>query len=184
MSEIKNKFPEMLKKLLTEKGITQREIANLLGIRANAVAMYVMGEALPKMDSLIKIALHLGVSIDYLVTGENLENKIVRDDLGLSEKALRTLSLLAKTDKGKLALQHIGTLICDDEFVKTLTATIERFEDDVSAYPRPEELSPAERVNPLAYMDYSEEKAAKSMYEFFKDFFKRHNIFRPLYRRF
>ena len=181
---MKNRFSEILRLLLKQHGLTHIQFGKDVGLRPATISAYVTDIARPNIDTVIKIASYFDVSIDYLLTGETKENKILRDDLCLPEKALRTLTLLAKTDKGKLALQHIGTLICDDEFVKTLTATIERFEDDVSAYPRPEELSPAERVNPLAYMDYSEEKAAKSMYEFFKDFFKRHNIFRPLYRGF
>lgn len=181
---MENRFAEILRLLLKQHGMTHAQLGKILGLVPTTISAYAVDKARPNIDTVLKIASYFNVSTDYLLTGETAENRIEREELGLPEKALRTLPLLAKTDEGKLALWHIGTLICDDKFVKTLTATMERFEDDVSAYPRPEELSRDERVNPISYMDYSEEKAARSMYEYFKDFFKRHNIFRPLYRGF
>jgi transcriptional regulator with XRE-family HTH domain len=177
---MKNKFPEILRLLLKQHGMTHAQLGKILGLVPTTISAYAVDKARPNIDTLLKIASYFGVSTDYLLTGETVENKIERDELGLPEKALHTLSLLAKTDTGKLALQHISSLICDDKFVKTFTATMERFEDDVCAYDRVKPLNPDDKIDQLLYMEHSELKAARSLYEFFKDFFKRHNIFRPL----
>lgn len=93
--ERKNKFPEMLRMLLKEHDITQAEFGKILGLKPNSISTYCTGNARPDLDNLLQIASYFGVSTDYLLTGENPENKITREELGLSERALELLYKVA-----------------------------------------------------------------------------------------
>ena len=89
------KFSDVLKQLLNDKGITQTALAEYLGTKSQTVSQYCSGKSYPEFHTLIKVASFLEVSIDYLITGKRRENKITREELGLSEQALELLSKIA-----------------------------------------------------------------------------------------
>lgn len=60
-------FAERLKKLRENKGLTQQELAELLGISRSAVTKYETGERFPDEAMLKKIAGVLGASLDTLL---------------------------------------------------------------------------------------------------------------------
>lgn len=60
-------FSERLKITRQEKKITQKYLADYLNIQERAYQNYEYGNREPNIDSLIKIADCLNVSIDYLV---------------------------------------------------------------------------------------------------------------------
>ncbi len=53
--------------LRKEKGLTQQEMADKIGLHVNQVRRYESGSALPSLEALKKIAVTLSVSIDSLV---------------------------------------------------------------------------------------------------------------------
>lgn len=61
------KFPERLKSLRENRGISQRELRDQLGFSANAITGYESGKVLPRADNLVLIAEYFGVSCDYLL---------------------------------------------------------------------------------------------------------------------
>lgn len=72
-------FKDVLKKLRDERGLTQEELADALGVRPGAIGNYEQGQRLPKDDKMwIKIAKFFNVTVDYLMDVENNieENKI------------------------------------------------------------------------------------------------------------
>ena len=85
------KFSEVLKNLIQEKGLTQTTLAKIIDVKPNTVATYCAGKSYPEFRTLIKIAEFFDVSLDYLVTGERVENQTVRQELGLSETAVENL---------------------------------------------------------------------------------------------
>lgn len=60
-------FSKRLKKLRIEKGNTQKEIANYLGLTFYGYRKYEYGHSKPTFDSLIALANYFNVSLDYLV---------------------------------------------------------------------------------------------------------------------
>lgn len=60
----------ILKKLRTNKGVTQQEVANLLGITRGAYANIESGRRDPDTVALIRLADYFEVTIDYLLKGE------------------------------------------------------------------------------------------------------------------
>ena len=67
MSEFK--FAQTLRFLKSKKGVTDEKIAEYLGVSRQAVTTYTTGKALPRCDTVIKLADYFGVSCDFLLTG-------------------------------------------------------------------------------------------------------------------
>lgn len=65
-----SEFCNVLKQLRQEKGITQKEISQFLGISQAAYSLYEKGQREPKYDMLEKIADFFNVSVGYLVSGK------------------------------------------------------------------------------------------------------------------
>lgn len=61
-----NKFGDNLKKLRTEMGITQTELAKVIGVKPSTVGMYETGDRQPNFEIEEKIADFFNVSLDYL----------------------------------------------------------------------------------------------------------------------
>lgn len=64
-------FNERLSNLLSESGMSQRELAKKINIDEAALSKYVSGVRKPRMDILVNIARVLSVSVEYLATGNN-----------------------------------------------------------------------------------------------------------------
>ena len=71
-------FPQMLQKLMEchptyRRRITQKELAEHVGVRPQTVSLYLKGETAPSPRLLLKMADYLCVSTDYLLTGQDGE---------------------------------------------------------------------------------------------------------------
>lgn len=62
-----NKFPERLKLLRKEMGLTQTELAEKLGLKQATVAKLEKGERTPYIDYFIELAKFFNCTIDFLV---------------------------------------------------------------------------------------------------------------------
>ena len=62
-------FRERLFELRRQAGLSQEELANLLGVTRQAVQKWEAGTSRPDMDNLVSLADYFKVSLDYLVTG-------------------------------------------------------------------------------------------------------------------
>ena len=63
-------FQERLFSLRRQAGLSQEELANLLGVTRQAVQKWEAGASRPDMDNLASLAEYFQVSLDYLVTGK------------------------------------------------------------------------------------------------------------------
>lgn len=61
------KFAERLQALRKEKGMTQREMAELMQMQLRSYQHYEGGDRRPDYEGLIALADYFGVSIDYLL---------------------------------------------------------------------------------------------------------------------
>lgn len=76
-------FGIILKKLRTEKNITQKDLAKYLGVSDRSVGYYETGQRTPPPDIIEKIADYFNVSVDYLLGRTNIRNpynKIIKSD--------------------------------------------------------------------------------------------------------
>ena len=108
------KFGEVLRRLRTNAGMTQLELAGVLGCSESTVGMYERGQREPAFEMLEKIAKHFGVGMDVLLGKENeyssesdvsvhlnqTESRLVEEFRSLTEQdqeyLLRTLEILLR----------------------------------------------------------------------------------------
>ena len=99
-------FPERLRKLLDDRGVTRTELARELNISRQAVSQYADGTGQPNIDKLKTIASFFSVSSDYLIglsDYERIETKeLTAEDMGILDEAAQQLS------KDKQDLQGIS----------------------------------------------------------------------------
>ena len=63
-------FGTRLRELRTERGLTQRQLAELVGCETMLISGYERGIGLPKLDTLVALAGALELSLDFLVFGK------------------------------------------------------------------------------------------------------------------
>ena len=71
-----------LKELRTEKGMTQNEVAKVIGYSSLSYARYEKGEREPDINTLCKLADYFEVSVDYLIGRTVQENFWGREVIG------------------------------------------------------------------------------------------------------
>jgi transcriptional regulator with XRE-family HTH domain len=73
-STIRKEFGLRVKQLRKDKGWTQKELGNLIGVSYTQLNKYEGGTNSPPLDKLITLASALNTTIDYLITGNLAEN--------------------------------------------------------------------------------------------------------------
>ncbi len=61
------KFSERIRELRQEKGMKQREMANVLGVKLRSYQNYEGGDRRPDYEGLVALADYFGVTTDYLL---------------------------------------------------------------------------------------------------------------------
>lgn len=64
--EFRKFFPERLRELRKERGETQQQVANGLGVPRQHYQKFELGENLPGLEKFLALADYFGVSLDYL----------------------------------------------------------------------------------------------------------------------
>ena len=96
-------FPSNLRKCMEEHGVTQAQLASILGVSRSAVGFYTQGNTKPKLEAAITIARYFNVSLDWLLglsktKTSNPDVREVCDFTGLSDDAVLMLNS-AKDDR-------------------------------------------------------------------------------------
>lgn len=96
-------FPSRLRKRLSEMGINQSDLARAVGVTPQAISKYLTGQVVPELATVVKIARHLRVSIDYLCglsDSYSLDMSIreICDRANLTDSTLSVLSRLSCID--------------------------------------------------------------------------------------
>lgn len=66
---------EVFARLLQEKGLKAADVTRATGIKSPVFSEWKKGKSRPNTEKLIKIAEFLGVSVEYLMTGKEKEEK-------------------------------------------------------------------------------------------------------------
>lgn len=80
-----------IKELRLKRGMTQVELASMLGVSKSVISSYENGIHLPPYDILIKLSKVFGVSCDYLI-GATQSNYISTD--GLTENQIQAIQII------------------------------------------------------------------------------------------
>ncbi len=83
-------FNEKLQELRKQKGLTQEELAEVLFVSRTAISKWESGRGYPNIDSLKAISKFFGVTIDELLSGDELLT-IAEEDTKQKEKHYRDL---------------------------------------------------------------------------------------------
>ena len=68
-------FANVLKALRTRRGITQKQLADVLGLSESAIGMYERAQCEPELETLEAIADYFNVDMDYLMGRSDVERK-------------------------------------------------------------------------------------------------------------
>ena len=78
-------FADRITKLRVNKGLSQQQLAQQLGVKRSVVSYYESGDRLPSMDVLIEMSRVFNVSTDYLLRGKGASRVIHVSDLSESD---------------------------------------------------------------------------------------------------
>lgn len=73
-------FISRLDQARKEKGLTQRELANKVGVTEVSMSRYINGTRVPSGPIVVNIAKALGISVDYLVGTSNVKKRQTNAD--------------------------------------------------------------------------------------------------------
>ena len=109
---------EVYQRLLDEKGLKNADVARATGISNMTLSDWKRGKSVPKSDKMRKIAEYLNVSVDYLMTGKDMEftPEMAQIDVAMSNapKRIKEYALKLNTlpsDKQELVMNLIDTLM-------------------------------------------------------------------------
>ena len=78
-------FGEKLRRLRTEKNLTQKQLAAMIGVKNSVISFYELGDRIPSPEVIKKLAAALHVSADYLL---GIDRQPTLNVSGLSESDL------------------------------------------------------------------------------------------------
>ena len=115
---------EIFEQLLQKYGITSYKLSKEIGVSQAVLSSWKTGRSVPKQPSMQKIADFFGVSLDYLMTGKEPEEKepvlTPKDERDISKKLNDTLDQLESSD----GLMFDGEAL-DDETKELLKISLE-----------------------------------------------------------
>ena len=109
---------EIYQRLLDEKGLKNADVARATGISNMTLSDWKRGKSVPKSDKMRKIAEYLNVSVDYLMTGNEVEFIVetAKNDVLLTTMSSRIKEYALKLaempeEKRELVMQMIDNLL-------------------------------------------------------------------------
>lgn len=90
---------DKLKSLRTEKKLTQKQVADQIGLAISAVSSYESGSRYPSYDVLVRLAHIFHVSTDYLL---GMTDKRNIDFTGLGDEEIELISQLVEKLRQKV----------------------------------------------------------------------------------
>jgi len=113
-----NGFLSNLKRLRTDKDMTQTDLADALALSKQAVSNYETGQRAPDLKTLIEIASYFKVSTDFLLGLADYhkpEFKVIAEKTGLSKQSVEVLAALDDDCK-----DSVNLLISSPEFLNLI----------------------------------------------------------------
>ena len=68
-----NLFEKRIKELRIKNNMTQQDLGKIVGLTSTGISYWETGKAIPNMDIMNKLSEYFGVTIDYLIGKENLD---------------------------------------------------------------------------------------------------------------
>lgn len=116
-----------IKEVRIQNGISQKELASIIGIAQNTLSQYENERRTPDFYTAARIADYFHVSVDYLI-GRGKQEPIPGDEDGLSKVELRLLALyndLNLEGQEKL-LDYADDLVASGKYIKSHTIGMDK----------------------------------------------------------
>lgn len=95
-----NTMGERIKALLKQSGLTQKELSERADITEAAISHYIKGDRVPRSTVLVRIALALNTTPEYILEGVPND---VREELGYAKKLIaRNVSQMSLAEKREI----------------------------------------------------------------------------------
>ncbi|HIT91083.1 MAG TPA: helix-turn-helix transcriptional regulator [Candidatus Merdenecus merdavium] len=91
-------FGTKLKELRSQTGLTQKQLAEQIGITKSVISFYELRERTPSPEILVKLAAVFHVSTDYLL---GIEKKLSLDMSGLEDDDIAVVKMMVDTLRKK-----------------------------------------------------------------------------------
>ena len=129
---------QRLRVLRKRVGLTQEELAHLIGVHETTIRRWEKGQQQPRVEEIRKLSQALQVSEDELLNGQSYENacwvlqvKIAQDFkeevIDMTKSIPRDASIITKPKGGYLCLGGDYSLWTDDNNFKKFLADIKKF---------------------------------------------------------
>ena len=92
---------ERLQKLRSKNGLSQKQVADRIGVSPSIVSGYETGERTPSTDVLLSLSYLYNCSTDYLLGRQSIEPDVVLNTSGLTDKQIQALIALVESIKSK-----------------------------------------------------------------------------------
>jgi transcriptional regulator with XRE-family HTH domain len=115
---LRKEFGARLKALRKQKNWSQKELAAQVGIRFQQLNKYESGLNVPPADMLLKLAHVLDVSVDFLLTGNPLEDSPLASSRLF--RRFKVLEALASDDQ-ETVIKVIDAMIAKERMMSALT---------------------------------------------------------------
>lgn len=109
----------ILKKLRLESGISQKELAEKLGVSPTNIYNYEIGRTQPSIEWLVKIADFFDISVDYLIGRTDDFGNIKKSDVEIdktTKELLKILSTFNERQKERVLAYAEGVLESEKEY--------------------------------------------------------------------
>ena len=105
------KIGKFILKLRREKNMTQQELADKIGVTDRAISKWENGRGLPDLSLMIPLCKELGITINELISGEQIEKKDYQSKL--EENIFKTIDYTNRkfANKNKILKIVVGTII-------------------------------------------------------------------------
>lgn len=112
-------FHEILNQELQKQNISQRELANLTGLKEASISRYCNGQRSPNVNAIVKIANELHVNADYLLGRKSVESITIQDVIQRLDKLSNDTSLdineCMRYHSAKLTIQQIYEMLSHEK---------------------------------------------------------------------
>ena len=105
------KIGKFILELRREKNMTQQELADKIGVTDRAISKWENGRGLPDLSLMIPLCKELGITINELISGEQIEKKDYQSKL--EENIFKTIDYTNRkfANKNKILKIVVGTII-------------------------------------------------------------------------
>ena len=107
-------FGEMVRTLRSEKGLTQLELAQRMGVTDKAVSKWERDLSIPDVGSLPKLAEELGVSVDELLQAKTAAQEAAAEDSATRKKTAALVELVLKAVALAMGVGVVALTIMDE----------------------------------------------------------------------